>query len=220
MVDLKGHKKLSELDAIFDKSRRKFNTEEEIKDKKMCKVEDNTECKLQIECSKKIRTLCGEQGIKGEDKIIKKLGITPQTYSKYLTGKQILKLDQVEEFAKILGVSPYYILGFTDNRYSQIPNTVFGLTDNAKNSFMRLYYGIEDEDLEEFDTNMKPSPKYKEILETFNLFVENYSNFCEFLTYQKQYVDTKQKINELDNNEKGLNNKLEKEDLDSKLLRN
>lgn len=94
------------------------------------------------------------------------------------------------------------------------------MTDNAKNSFIRLYYGIEDEDLEEFDSNMKPSQKYKEILETFNLFVENYSNFCEFLTYQKQYVDTKQKINELDNNEKGLNNKLEKEDLDSKLLRN
>lgn len=163
-----------------------------------------------------------EKPVLTQKEFAKELDITEQTLSNYLTAKAYPKPNEMERLAKILKTSKEYLYGLTDNP-APIPlksDLILGLSPNARYSLFKMYHGIEDEDIGDIDIDMPYSDKYLEHLTIFSEFIGNFTNFCDFVTYLKRYVEVKQKINELDKNEKGLNSKLEKEHLDSELLRN
>lgn len=61
----------------------------------------------------------------------KELSVTSQAYSNYENGKRELNFDQIYKLSKIFGVTPDYLMGFTDLPFENLP-PVFTTEDNEK----------------------------------------------------------------------------------------
>lgn len=148
-------------------------------------------------------------------------GLSEGTISNYANGKRMPRGNELEVIATKLFVTPNYLLGLTDctTFSAEEMNKILGLSEDAMKTFAMLNYNVEE--IQDLMDPMEVSNVHKEELNVFSLFVSNISNFREFLTYIKRYVEVKQEINKLnDTKEKGLNDKQEIENLEDKLLRN
>lgn len=234
MIESDKSKNMSELDDLLENSYLNYSTEQDIQDE----LDDKLEKKIrqlynmedvdksiirsqpQFIFAKKLRTILKDRNIKGIDSQ-ELFGITPGTLSKYINGSTFPKQKEIARIANALKISTSYFTSDTDitSFSAQEINKAIGLSENAICSLYKLYHNVEE--FNEVDDNIPPCEEKKEFLEIFSLFLSNYSNFCEFLTYQRQYVKTKQEINEFNNNkDKGLNDKLQREYLNDKLERN
>lgn len=204
----------------------KFMKKEEKEAKKKAKVLQRCKSKLQFLFTQNFTKETKKQGISGKlaDDI---LHISASDLSEYKNGKLDIKLEKLEDIANRLNVSPFYLLGVTDNPKPMpivLSNMIYGLTLEARYSLLMLYYGtnedynkieteIVDNETGEIDINVLPSGEYLENFEILSWFIADFSNFCDFFTYIKRYVEVKQEINKLKTDEDN-SNLLQKNKLD------
>ena len=233
MLKSEKSKNYNELDDIDIKIKSKYDKLEEDDEDRKNEILHNAEKRtFQSVFSQRLNELYNT--IKDEKEFEEKnftqrdfaklLEITEVTLSNYLTGKAIPKPNEIERIANVLNISPQFLYGLTD---STVPitiksNFVNGLSPEARYSIYRLYYGAEeDDDIGEIDIKRPISNKNIELLEIFNDFIGIFSNFCDFLTYMKGYVEVRQKINELEKNKENvLDYSGTKDNLDDQLIRN
>ncbi len=198
----------------LEQSTERFIEKEQKSDKRKALAFQNTGgCRLQYQFATNLDKVCEKQKIKGE-KIPKILDISCSDLSEYRNGKKGITLQKLEELSKKLNVSPYFLLGVTDNPKSMDPlesNCILGLSLDARYSLVQLYcsskdYNEEipvefvDEETGELDINVLPTGIYKKNFEIFSSFISNLSKFRIFFDYIKKYVNIKQKINKCKNN--------------------
>lgn len=149
------------------------------------------------------------------------LDITDVTLSNYLSARAYPKPKEIKRLAQILNTSKEYLYGLTDSTAPIPPksNLILGLSPSARYCLFKMYHGIEDEDVSDIDIDIPHSDKYIGYLEIFSEFIGNFTDFCDFVTYLKWYVETKQAINKLEKNkEDRLNYKGEMEKLTDSLI--
>lgn len=207
-----------ELKKIY-KSNDKYMDKVGKEEKKRAERLKNCKSKLQFQFAQNFAKETKRQGITGKmAQYI--LGISASDLSEYKNGKLDVKLEKLEDIANRLKVSPFYLLGITDNP-KQMPivlsSMIYGLTLKARYSLIQLYYGeqedyneieaeIVDDETGEIDINVFPSgSRYDENFEILSSIMADFPNFCIFFTYIKKYVEVKQEIEELSTNDNNLN---------------
>lgn len=210
MSDYKS-KEEKRLKSVSDR----FMKKEEKEEKKKAKILQNCKSKLQFLFAQNFKKETKRQGISGKlaDDI---LHISASDLSEYKNGKLDIKLEKLEDIASSLNVSPFYLLGVTDNPKPMpiiLSSMIYGLTLEARYSLLMLYHGINedyneiemeivDNETGEINVNVLPSGEYSENFEILSEFIADFSNFCDFFTYIKRYVEIRQEINELTTDEK------------------
>lgn len=193
----------------LDKVSRKIMKEVEKEEKKESKILKNCKSELQYQLTKRIRQICKEREIKGEKKIREIFDIYPADLSELKNGKKDVTLQELQRIANSLEVSQLYLLGITDNPKpisTILSNYILGLTTDARYSLIMLYYyGLDEEDMEivdketgEINVNCLPNGEYEANFEILSSFIADISNFCDFFTYIKVYVEAKEKGEDLD----------------------
>lgn len=188
----------------LEKVSRKIMEEVEKEEKKESEILKNCKSELQYQLTKRIRQICKEREIKGKKKIREILDIYPADLSELKNGKKDVTLEELQRIANNLEVSSLYLLGITDNPNPIsiiLSSYIWGLTAEARYSLLRLYYyGVDEEDIEivdketgEIDVNCLPNGEYEENFEILSSFIADFSNFCDFFTYIKVYVEAKEK---------------------------
>ncbi len=188
----------------MNKFKDRFMKKAEKEEVKKAKILQNCKSNLQFQFAKNLKKECKRQEIFG--KIAKnKLDITASDLSEYQNGKKDIDLERLEKISNKLNVSPFYLLGVTDNPKPISPilsSMIFGLSLEARYTLIMLYYGLKDDEnmLEivdnetgEIDVNVLPSGEYYENFEILSDFIADFSNFCDFFSYIKIYVEAKQK---------------------------
>lgn len=232
MLELDKSKNFENVDDSIERARRKYNTMQELeKDRKEEILTNSKDRQFQSIFSHRLNEMYNT--IKEEKELEEKeftqkdfadvLEISEATLSKYLTGKVIPKPNEIERIANVLNISPQFLYGLTDSTVPILAKSdlVKGLSPEARYSIYRLYYGIEDDDIGEIDINRPISNKYIGFLDIFSEFIGDFSDFCDFVSYLKRYVEVKQEINELEKNKDNVLDYLgTRENLDDQLLRN
>lgn len=210
------------LNNLSEKVKRKINTENERELDRKQKIIDNTSgIRFKYLFAVRFNELCNKEFIMTGDQARKKLDIDPSTFSKYKNGSKFPSSpNELIRLADIFNVSPDYLLGVTDSTSLLPPNMnmKLGLSENARICLYQLYHYIED-GIIDIDKNLSHSDFTVGMLEIFSLFIENFSDFCDFLTYIKRYVEVKQDIIELTETNEILDYK-GKKSLDDDLIRN
>lgn len=200
----------SKEEKKIESSQNKFMNKVEKEEAKKEKILQNCKSKLQFQFAQNLKKVCKKQGIVG--KIAKdKLDISASDLSEYINGKKDVNLEKLEDIANRLNISPFYLLGVTDNPKPISPilsSMIFGLSLEARYSLIMLYYGIKDDDNKieieddetgEIDVNVLPSGDYLKNFEIFSSFISDFSNFCDFFTYITRYVEVKRERNKKEN---------------------
>ena len=208
---------MSDCEINEDKELKKFSDrfmDKEIKEEvQKLTMLQNSKSELQFIFGQNLKKICKEKKIKGEEKIREQLEISPSDLSEYISGKKQINLKNLDTLADKLNVSPYYLLGVTDNPKPISPilsNMICGLSLEARYSFIMLYYGLEDneekveivdDELGEIEIERLPNGSmrgnYFENFAILSSFIADFSNFCDFFTYIKRYFEIRQEINEL-----------------------
>lgn len=229
MLESGKSKKSEKLDEQEKMLNRKINTEmekyyedeEKEQEREEFLLENYKEDNFKYYFPKRFRSLCNEQGIKGVN-APDKFNISEATFSGYINGKRFPNRNEVKRLAKILGVSTNYLLGVTDNKFYLSPkmNMHLGLSEEARYYLYMFAHNLKS-DVQDINADLPYDDENILFLETFNLFISDFSNFCDFLTYITKYVEVKQEINKLEKNKKIVLDYLgTKENLDDQLIRN
>lgn len=213
--------KLGELDNLSKNVKREINTEKEKELEREEKIKENTKgARFKYLFAIRFGNLCKKKFIITGKQARNKLNIDKSTFSKYQTGAKFpSSFDELIRLADIFNVSPDYLLGVTDST-SPLPlnmNMELGLSETARMYLYTLYHYIQN-DVQDIDIDLPHSDITIGMLENFSLFIENFSDFCDFLTYTKQYVEVKQQINDLEKNKDILNYLGEMESLTDSLI--
>lgn len=208
------NKEEKKLKKIIDKFMDKVEKEEKKKAKILKECKSNLQYQFALNFTKETK----RQGIIGKTaKSI--LDISDSDLSEYKNGKKDIKLEKLENISKRLNVSPFYLLGVTDNPKPMpiiLSSMILGITLEARYSLLMLYYGkqenyneieaeIVDNETGEIDINVLPSGEYSENFLILSSIIADFQNFCIFITYIKRYVEVKQEINRLITNENDSN---------------
>lgn len=200
-----------------EKQKEKENKRKE-REKKLLSVGDRYKYYFPMRFEK----ICNKKCIKGVN-AQSELGISESTFSKYINGKAVPSFEVLSVISEKLNVSPYYLMGVTDNM-ADIPlknNMEIGLSEQARYYLYilahNLHADVPDNDVQNVIWDLSYSEENIKFLEIFSLFISDFSNFCEFLTYIRRYVVVKQEINEFKTNDF---NKLERIALEDTLIRN
>lgn len=148
--------------------------------------------------------------------------LSEPSISNYVTGKRIPRTNELERMAHKLCVPTDYLLGKTDciTFSAQEINKIIGLSENAMKILAMFNHNIEE--IQDLMDPMEVSKVHKNKLDIFSLFIEDFLNFSTFLTQIENYVETKQKINNVSNHKEEnelLNYDKEKELLEDNLIR-
>lgn len=207
-----------ELKKIY-KSNDRYMNKVGKEEKKRAERLKNCKSKLQFQFAQNFAKETKRQGIKG--KMAKDiLDISAPDLSEYKNGKLDVKLEKLEDIANRLNVSPFYLLGITDNPKKMpivLSSMIYGLTLEARYSLIKLYYGkqedyneieaeIVDDETGEIDINVLPNgSRYNENFEILSSIIADFPNFCSFFTYIRRYVEVKQEIEKLNTNDNNSN---------------
>lgn len=215
---------LNKLDNLSEDVKRIINTQKEKELEKEEQIKANTNgIRFKYLFAIRFKSLCDKNGIFTGKQANDRLEIDKSTFSKYKSGAKFPStFDELIRLSDKLNVSPDYLMGVTDSTFPIPPNMnmEMGLSETARTYLYTLYHYIQD-DIQDIDIDLPHSNITIEMLEIFSLFIENFSDFCDFLTYIKRYVEVKQEIIKLEENKENTLNYLEtKEHLTDNLIRN
>lgn len=206
-----------------ENSIRRLNTEKEDKNNYKKRLIKNTGyVKVKMLFAIRFEYLCNKKGIITGKKAKEVLGISYPTFSKYKSGESFPSIDELIRLTDLLNVSLEYLIGATDSTNALPPkmNMKLGLSEKAKINLYKIYHYVQD-DVQDVTIHLPHSNLTVELLENFSSFIENFSDFCDFLTYTKRYVEVKQEINKLEENKENTLDYLgTKEHLTDLLIRN
>lgn len=136
-----------------------------------------------------------------QEKVAGKIGVSPSSISKYLSGKGFPDQITLEALAKLFGVTPNYLIG-----QSECPTYTFeditektGLSQKAIEKLYQLqhdYFLFEDNIEIDIQEKRKISKQYKEHIDILNSILENDVYLFWLLDSIRKY---KLKNEELDN---------------------
>ncbi|MCI9275862.1 MAG: hypothetical protein HFJ24_08125 [Clostridia bacterium] len=215
---------VNELDTLSENVKRIINTEKEKELEREEQIKENTKgIRFKYLFAIRFGILCNDKFIITGNQARDKLDIDPSTFSKYKSGAKFpSSINELIRLATKLDVSSDYLIGVTDSK-SPLPqnmNMELGLSEKARTNLYTIYHYIQD-DVQDIDIDLPHSNITIGMLENFSLFIENFSDFCDYLTYMKRYVEIKQEIIKLEENkENTLGYEDTKEHLNDILIRN